>query len=56
MKARAAASDLLISELESARRFLQRAVDPVPEELWAEQPSPTYSPIGWHLGHVASMQ
>ena len=56
MKARAAAPDLLISELESARRFLQRAVDPVPEALWAEQPSPTYSPIGWHLGHVASMQ
>src|SRR5207249_9219208 len=56
MKARAAAPDLLISELESARRFLQRAVDPVPETLWAEQPSPTYSPIGWHLGHVASMQ
>lgn len=56
MKVRAAASNPLIGELESARRFLQRALAPVPERLWARRPSPAYSPIGWHLGHVASIQ
>src|SRR5205085_8095898 len=56
VRARATAQDPLIAELESARRFLQQAVDPVREELWARQPSPAYSPIGWHLGHVASVQ
>ena len=56
MRARAAARDPLIAELESARRFLRQAVDPVAEALWARQPSAAYSPIGWHLGHVASVQ
>ena len=56
MKAPATARNPLIDELESARRFLQRAVEPVPTELWARQPSATYSPIGWHLGHVAAVQ
>ena len=56
MKTRAAVCQPLVSELESARRFLLRAVDPIPDELWARQPSPAYSPIGWHLGHVAEIE
>jgi len=56
VRARATARDPLIAELESARRFLQQAVDPVAEGRWMRQPSPAYSPIGWHLGHVASVQ
>jgi len=56
MKARAAAADPLIQELESARRFFSRALARVPEELWSVQISPAYSPIGWHVGHVASVQ
>jgi formylglycine-generating enzyme required for sulfatase activity len=56
MRVRAAAPDPLTGELEASRRFLQRAVDPVAEELWARQVSPAYSPIGWHLGHVAAVQ
>jgi len=56
VKARAAAVDPLLAELESARRFLQKALAAVPEALWSTQPSPDYSPIGWHLGHVASVQ
>src|SRR5439155_13489950 len=56
VRAPATARDPLIAELESARRFLKQVVDPVAEELWVRQPSPAYSPIGWHLGHVASVQ
>jgi formylglycine-generating enzyme required for sulfatase activity len=56
MRARAAVPDLLLAELESARRFLQQALAPVPARLWSQQPSPAYSPIGWHLGHVAAVQ
>lgn len=56
MKARASVPDLMIAELDSARRFLQQALAEVPTRLWARQPSPTYSPIGWHLGHVAAVQ
>jgi len=32
MKTRAAVCEPLVSELESARRFLLRAVDPIPDE------------------------
>ncbi len=56
MKARPAALDPLIAELESARRFLLRALARAPEEIWLEQPSDAYRPIGWHLGHVAAAQ
>ena len=56
MKASPQTANPLLGELESARRFLQRALAPVPEELWTQQPSAAYSPIGWHLGHVASVQ
>ena len=56
MKASAALQNPLLAELESARRFLQQALASVPERLWAQQPSPAYSPIGWHLGHVAAVQ
>jgi formylglycine-generating enzyme required for sulfatase activity len=56
MRARAAVPDPLLAELESARRFLQQALAPVPDRLWSQRPSPAYSPIGWHLGHVAAVQ
>ncbi|MCA1827316.1 MAG: SUMF1/EgtB/PvdO family nonheme iron enzyme [Myxococcales bacterium] len=54
MKARAASPSPLLAELESAREFLFSILPP--EEFWLEQPSPSYSPIGWHLGHIAAMQ
>src|SRR5262249_17293401 len=56
MRARPAVREPLVSELESARRFLWRAMQSIPEELWTRQPSPAYSPIGWHLGHVAAVE
>lgn len=56
MKARAAVQNPLLAELESARRFLHQALANVPDRRWAQQPSPAYSPIGWHLGHVAAVQ
>ena len=54
MRARAAERDPLIAGLESAREFLLASLPP--EALWTRQPSPAYSPIGWHLGHVAAVQ
>ncbi len=56
MKAPAAARDPLVAELEGARRFLQRALAGLPSRLWGAQPSAAYSPIGWHVGHVAAVQ
>ena len=56
MRARAAVREPLVGELESARRFLLRAMAPIPEALWTRQPSAAYSPIGWHLGHVAAIE
>jgi iron(II)-dependent oxidoreductase len=56
MKARAALQNPLLAELESARRFLQQALTGVPERLWSQQPSEAYSPIGWHVGHIAAVQ
>ena len=53
MKPRAAVRDPLIAELESARQLLLSVLPP--EELWARQPVPSYSPIGWHLGHIAAV-
>jgi ergothioneine biosynthesis protein EgtB len=54
MKPRAQVRDPLIAELEGARQLLLAALPA--EELWTRQPSPAYSPIGWHLGHVAAVQ
>ena len=54
MNAQPATRDPLVTALRSSRRFLLANLPP--EELWAEQPSEAYSPIGWHLGHVAAMQ
>lgn len=56
MRAQATAHDPLIDELMSARRFLRAALDGVPDELWGAQLSPSYRPIGWHVGHVAAVQ
>ena len=44
------------AQLLEARAFLLKATGRVPAERWGEQPSPAYSPVGWHLGHVAAMQ
>ena len=38
------------------REVLLAALADVPEERWAQSPGPAYSPVGWHLGHVASVQ
>src|SRR5438067_7721793 len=46
----------LAAELRGARQFLTAALGEAPESLWAERPSQAYSPIGWHLGHIASVQ
>lgn len=56
MKARAAAADPLVAELESARRFFTKALARVPDELWSAPVSASYSPVGWHVGHVAAVQ
>src|SRR5205085_3051705 len=56
MKASAPARNPLISELESARRYLRQVLARSPESIWGVQPSEAYSPIGWHLGHVAAVQ
>jgi formylglycine-generating enzyme required for sulfatase activity len=42
-----------VSALRAARKYLLAGLPP--EELWSEQPSESYSPIGWHVGHVASI-
>jgi iron(II)-dependent oxidoreductase len=54
VRARAAARDPLTAELLSARSFLLSALPP--EEIWPRQPSEAYSPVGWHLGHIAGFQ
>jgi ergothioneine biosynthesis protein EgtB len=46
----------LIAELEKARGYLLRAAACLPAQRWSERPSPAYSPAGWHIGHVATMQ
>src|SRR5205823_1549277 len=54
MKPRAAVRDPLIAEIGSARQLLLSVLPP--EEIWARQPVPSYSPISWHLGHIAATQ
>ena len=44
------------AQLAQARAFLLKAVSRLPVERWNESPSAAYSPVGWHLGHVAAMQ
>jgi ergothioneine biosynthesis protein EgtB len=56
VRARPAAADPLVAELESARRFFLRALDAAPESAWRVLPGEQYSPIGWHVGHVAAAQ
>ena len=43
-------------QLLEARAFLLKACGRLPAERWTDRPSPSYSPVGWHLGHVAAMQ
>jgi len=54
VKARAAVRDPLAAELLGARALLLSVLPA--ETLWSRQPSEGYSPVGWHLGHVAAMQ
>jgi ergothioneine biosynthesis protein EgtB len=44
------------AQLLEARAFLLKATGRLPADRWSERPSPAYSPVGWHLGHVAAMQ
>jgi len=44
------------AQLAQARAFLLKALARLPDDRWGEGPSPAYSPVGWHLGHVAAMQ
>ena len=45
-----------VAQLVQARAFLLKACARLPDERWAERPSPAYSPVAWHLGHVAAAQ
>jgi gamma-glutamyl hercynylcysteine S-oxide synthase len=49
-------ADSLIGELSAARRYLLDAAATLPDHRWAERPSPSFSPVGWHLGHAAATQ
>ncbi|HKC60172.1 MAG TPA: SUMF1/EgtB/PvdO family nonheme iron enzyme [Myxococcales bacterium] len=44
------------AQLAQARAFLLKTLARLPDDRWGEIPSPAYSPVGWHLGHVAAMQ
>lgn len=48
--------EALLDELERARAFLLAAASELPTERWAEQPTANYSPVGWHLGHCATVE
>lgn len=43
----------LESALASARAFTQRIASDLPEAAFGVQFDPGFSPIGWHLGHIA---
>jgi iron(II)-dependent oxidoreductase len=49
-------ADGLAGQLLEARAFLWKAVARLAPERWLERVSPAYSPVGWHLGHVAVTQ
>jgi gamma-glutamyl hercynylcysteine S-oxide synthase len=49
-------AESLIDELSAARRYLLDAAAALPDHRWAERPSPSFSPVGWHLGHAAATQ
>jgi iron(II)-dependent oxidoreductase len=44
----------LAEQLLGARDLLVRAAEALPRERWSERPCAAYSPVGWHLGHVAA--
>jgi ergothioneine biosynthesis protein EgtB len=48
--------DGLAAQLLHARAYLLKATARLPEDRWAQRPSAGYSPVGWHLGHVAAAQ
>jgi ergothioneine biosynthesis protein EgtB len=49
-------TDGLAGQLVEARAFLLKAAGRLPADRWSESPSPAYSPVGWHLGHIAATQ
>ena len=49
-------ADGLAGQLLEARAFLWKAVARLSPDRWSESPSPSYSPVGWHLGHIAVTQ
>ena len=46
----------LAGQLLEARACLWKAAARLPAERWSESATPAYSPVGWHLGHVATTQ
>ena len=48
--------DGLTGQLVEARAFLWKAASRLAPDRWSESASPAYSPVGWHLGHVAVTQ
>jgi gamma-glutamyl hercynylcysteine S-oxide synthase len=56
MKVAEGRSTGLAGQLTEARAFLWKAAARLPPERWSERPSQAYSPVGWHLGHVAATQ
>ncbi|HMC35639.1 MAG TPA: DinB family protein, partial [Myxococcales bacterium] len=54
--ARGLGQGALGAALEETRAFLLRAAACLPAARWGERPSVAYSPLGWHLGHVAATQ
>ncbi|HWE26253.1 MAG TPA: SUMF1/EgtB/PvdO family nonheme iron enzyme [Myxococcales bacterium] len=49
-------ADRLVGQLVEARAFLWKAAAKVALDRWADSATPSYSPVGWHLGHVAVAQ
>jgi len=49
-------ADGLAGQLLEARAFLWKAAARLSPDRWSESPSPSYSPVGWHLGHIAVTQ
>src|SRR4051812_39105803 len=56
MKVRASPRSSLAAELLSARRYLMAALGETTGERWSSRADPVYSPMGWHVGHIAAVQ
>jgi iron(II)-dependent oxidoreductase len=49
-------SDALRARLDSVRRGTLRLLDLVDDHAFGAQPDPDFSPIGWHVGHIATFE